>query len=81
MATRLTGAPVASKIYAQVREKAAALGTQPCLAAVSVGAQPDDRAYLRSIARSADGCGVACRRRCAHSTCSTRSTHARMLTA
>ena len=61
MATRLTGAPVASKIYAQVREKAAALGTQPCLAAVSVGAQPDDRAYLRSIARSADGCGVAVR--------------------
>ena len=44
MAKRLTGAPVASKIYAQVREKAAALGTQPCLAAVSVGAQPDDRA-------------------------------------
>ena len=61
MATRLTGAPVASKIYAQVREKAATLGTQPCLAAVSVGAQPDDRAYLRSIARSADGCGVAVR--------------------
>ena len=61
MATHLTGAPVASKIYAQVREKAAALGTQPCLAAVSVGAQPDDRAYLRSIARSADGCGVAVR--------------------
>ena len=61
MATRLTGAPVASKIYAQVREKAAALGTQPCLAAVSVGAQPDDRAYLRSIARSADRCGVAVR--------------------
>ena len=55
MATRLTGAPVAKEIYAQVREKAAALGTQPCLAAVSVGAQPDDRAYLRSIARSADG--------------------------
>lgn len=61
MATRLTGAPVAREIYAQVREKAAALGTQPCLAAVSVGAQPDDRAYLRSIARSADGCGVAVR--------------------
>ena len=61
MATRLTGAPVAKEIYAQVREKAAALGTQPCLAAVSVGAQPDDRAYLRSIARSADGCGVAVR--------------------
>lgn len=61
MATRLTGAPVAKEIYAQVREKAAALGTQPCLAAVSVGAQPDDRAYLRSIARSADGCGVTVR--------------------
>ena len=61
MATRLTGAPVAKEIYAQVREKAATLGTQPCLAAVSVGAQPDDRAYLRSIARSADGCGVAVR--------------------
>ena len=61
MAIRLTGAPVAREIYAQVREKAAALGTQPCLAAVSVGAQPDDRAYLRSIARSADGCGVAVR--------------------
>ena len=61
MATRLTGAPVAKEIYAQVREKAVALGTQPCLAAVSVGAQPDDRAYLRSIARSADGCGVAVR--------------------
>lgn len=28
---------------------------------VSVGAQPDDRAYLRSIARSADGCGVTVR--------------------
>ena len=61
MATRLTGAPVAKEIYAQVREKTAALGTQPCLAAVSVGAQPDDRAYLRSIARSADGCGVTVR--------------------
>ena len=63
MATRLTGAPVASKIYAQVRKKAAALGTQPCLAAVSVGAQPDDRAYLRSIARSADtGAALPCAR-------------------
>ena len=44
MATRLTGAPVAKEIYAQVREKAAALGTQPCLAAVPVGGQPDDHA-------------------------------------
>lgn len=61
MAKRLTGAPIAKEIYAQAREKAAALGTQPCLAAVSVGAQPDDRAYLRSIARSADGCGVTVR--------------------
>ena len=48
MATRLTGAPVAKEIYAQVREKADALGTQPCLAAVSVGAQPSaERAMLR----------------------------------
>ena len=44
-----------------MREHAAALDAPPCLAAVSVGAQPDDRAYLHSIALSAAGCGVAVR--------------------
>ena len=61
MANTLTGAPAAAAIYAQVRERAARLAVRPCLAAVSVGAQPDDRAYLRSIALSADGCGVTVR--------------------
>lgn len=61
MANTLTGTPAAAAIYAQVREHAAALDAPPCLAAVSVGAQPDDRAYLRSIALSAEGCGVAVR--------------------
>ncbi len=44
-----------------MRARAARLTEPPCLAAVSVGAQPDDRAYLRSIALSADGCGVTVR--------------------
>lgn len=61
MANTLTGTPAAAAIYVQVREHAAALDAPPCLAAVSVGAQPDDRAYLRSIALSAAGCGVAVR--------------------
>ena len=61
MPNTLTGAQAAAAIYAQVREHAAALDAPPCLAAVSVGAQPDDRAYLRSIALSAAGCGVAVR--------------------
>lgn len=61
MPNTLTGMPAAAAIYAQVREHAAALDAPPCLAAVSVGAQPDDRAYLRSIALSAAGCGVAVR--------------------
>lgn len=61
MANILTGAPAAAAIYAQVRERAARLAVRPCLAAVSVGAQPDDRAYLRSIALSAEGCGITVR--------------------
>lgn len=61
MANTLTGTPAAAAIYAQVREHAAALDAPPCLAAVSVGAQPDDRAYLRSIALSAEGCGITVR--------------------
>lgn len=61
MPNTLTGAPAAAAIYAQVRERAALLDAPPCLAAVSVGAQPDDRAYLRSIAQAAEGCGVAVR--------------------
>ena len=61
MPNTLTGMPAAAAIYAQVREHAAALDAPPCLAAVSVGAQPDDRAYLRSIAQAAAGCGVAVR--------------------
>lgn len=61
MPNTLTGAPAAAAIYAQVREHAAALDAPPCLAAVSVGAQPDDLAYLRSIAQAAEGCGVAVR--------------------
>lgn len=61
MANTLTGTPAAAAIYVQVREHAAALNAPPCLAAVSVGAQPDDRAYLRSIAQAAAGCGVAVR--------------------
>ena len=59
MANTLTGTPAAAAIYVQVREHAAALDAPPCLAAVSVGAQPDDRAYLHSIALSAAGCGAA----------------------
>ena len=61
MPNTLTGAQAAAAIYAQVREHAAALDAPPCLAAVSVGAQPDDRAYLRSITLSAEHCGVAVR--------------------
>lgn len=61
MPNTLTGAQAAAAIYAQVREHAALLGAPPCLAAVSVGAQPDDLAYLRSIAQAAEGCGVAVR--------------------
>lgn len=61
MPNTLTGAPAAAAIYAQVRAHAAALDAPPCLAAVSVGAQPDDLAYLRSIAQAAEGCGVAVR--------------------
>ena len=57
----LTGAPVSAAIYAQVRAKAAALSTPPCLAAVSVGAQPDDLAYLHSIAQAAEHCGITVR--------------------
>lgn len=61
MPNTLTGAQAAAAIYAQVREHAAALDAPPCLAAVSVGAQPDDLAYLHSIAQAAEGCGVAVR--------------------
>lgn len=61
MANTLTGTPAAAAIYAQVRERAALLDAPPCLAAVSVGAQPDDRAYLRSIAQAAEGCGIVVR--------------------
>lgn len=61
MPNTLTGAQTAAAIYAQVREHAALLDAPPCLAAVSVGAQPDDLAYLRSIALSAAGCGVTVR--------------------
>ncbi len=61
MPNTLTGAPAAAAIYAQVRERAALLDAPPCLAAVSVGAQPDDLAYLRSIAQAAAGCGIAVR--------------------
>ena len=61
MPNTLTGAQAAAAIYAQVRERAALLDAPPCLAAVSVGAQPDDLAYLRSIAQAASGCGVAVR--------------------
>lgn len=60
MPNTLTGAQAAAAIYAQVREHAA-LDAPPCLAAVSVGAQPDDLAYLHSIAQAAEGCGVAVR--------------------
>lgn len=61
MPNTLTGAPAAAAIYAQVREYAAALDAPPCLAAVSVGAQPDDLAYLRSIAQAAASCGITVR--------------------
>lgn len=61
MPNTLTGAQAAAAIYAQVREHAALLDAPPCLAAVSVGAQPDDLAYLHSIALSAAGCGVTVR--------------------
>lgn len=61
MPNTLTGAPAAAAIYAQVRERAALLDAPPCLAAVSVGAQPDDLAYLRSIAQAAEGCGITVR--------------------
>ena len=61
MPNTLTGAQAAAAIYAQVRERAALLDAPPFLAAVSVGAQPDDLAYLRSIAQAAAGCGVTVR--------------------
>lgn len=61
MPNTLTGAQAVAAIYAQVRARAAALDAPPCLAAVSVGAQPDDLAYLRSIAQAAEHCGVAVR--------------------
>ena len=61
MPNTLTGTEAAAAIYAQVRARATRLTEPPCLAAVSVGAQPDDRAYLRSIALSAAGCGVTVR--------------------
>ena len=61
MPNTLTGTEAAAAIYAQVRARAARLTEPPCLAAVSVGAQPDDLAYLRSIALSAVGCGVTVR--------------------
>ena len=61
MPNTLTGTEAAAAIYAQVRAHAARLTEPPCLAAVSVGAQPDDLAYLRSIALSAVGCGVTVR--------------------
>ena len=61
MANTLTGTPAAAAIYVQVRTRAALLAVRPCLAAVSVGAQPDDRAYLRSIALSAEDCGITVR--------------------
>lgn len=61
MPNTLTGAQAAAAIYAQVREHTALLDAPPCLAAVSVGAQPDDRAYLHSIVLSAAGCGVTVR--------------------
>ena len=82
MPNTLTGAQAAAAIYAQVREHAATLDAPPCLAAVSVGAQPDDLAYLRSIALSAAGCGVAVRpvplpADCARRKFWTRSTRAR----
>ena len=44
MPNTLTGTEASSAIYAQVRARAAQLTEPPCLAAVSVGAQPDDRA-------------------------------------
>ena len=86
MANTLTGAQAAAAIYAQVREHAAALDAPPCLAAVSVGAQPDDLAYLRSIAQAAEHCGVAVRpvplpADCARRKFWTRSTRARTWTA
>ena len=61
MANTLTGTPAAAAIYVQVRTRAARLAVRPCLAAVSVGAQPDDRAYLRSIAQAAASCGITVR--------------------
>lgn len=61
MPNTLTGTPAAAAIYAQVRTRAARLAVWPCLAAASVGAQPDDRAYLRSIAQAAAGCGITVR--------------------
>ncbi len=61
MPNTLTGAQAAAAIYVQVRAHAALLDAPPCLAAVSVGAQPDDRAYLRSIAQAAEGCGITVR--------------------
>lgn len=61
MPNTLTGAPAAAAIYAQVREIAARLDVPPCLAAVSVGAQPDDLAYLCSIAQAAETNGITVR--------------------
>lgn len=60
MPNTLTGTEAAAAIYAQVRARGAA-HRAALPRAVSVGAQPDDRAYLRSIALSAAGCGVTVR--------------------
>ena len=61
MPKTLTGTEAAPAIYAPVRARAARLTEPPCLAAVSVGAQPHDRPYRRRIALSAAACGVTVR--------------------
>ena len=61
MANTLTGTPAAAAIYVQVREHAAAPRCTPCLAAVSVGAQPDDLALSAQHRTSAEDCGITVR--------------------
>ena len=51
MPNTLTGTEAAAAIYAQVRSRAARLTEPPCLAAVSVGAQPSALCPCRRTAR------------------------------
>ena len=58
MAQLLYGAPVADEVCAQALELIRPLGLRPLLAVVRAGADPDDRAYEKSIRAACAKCGV-----------------------